>query len=100
MEKAYIEDALSAITSAYSQDEIIGVYLAGHSLGAVVAPSIVQLSQNVDGPILLSPVIRRHAELVIDLNRYYTETNQLDNKAIEGLTDFLKKIFAFSMVLL
>lgn len=95
MELEYIEDALTAIQHASGDPKATGIYLAGHSLGAIVAPSIASRSGNIDGLILLAPVVRRHAQLAIDINLYYNRIGKLDETAREGLPkviDIYKKL--------
>jgi len=89
LELEYIEDALTAVQHAADDPKATGIYLAGHSLGAIVAPSIASRAGNIEGLVLLAPVVRRHAQLAIDINLYYDRIGKLDAAAREGLADVI-----------
>lgn len=64
VDEEVIEDAVAAIEVARVQPRTAGVYLAGHSLGGMLAPEIAVRAGELDGVILLAGATRGMAEMI------------------------------------
>lgn len=67
-----IEDVLYAIDYLKNTDQIDSerIFVLGHSLGGYEAPKIAQLSQDLNGIIILAGNTRPHDDLIIDQINY------------------------------
>lgn len=76
-------DARLALTLAAEREGVTEVYLAGHSLGGMMAPRIASESEAVDGVILLAAPAEKLYRIVVDQSEYLADS--------DGKRDFKEK---------
>lgn len=90
-----LDDVLSAIKFAKTLPEVSKIYVLGHSLGATLAPKIAQMSDDVNGIILMSPMVQKLAEALLDQLDYivsFTTLNENQKKEFENTKQLLRKL--------
>jgi dienelactone hydrolase len=88
VEDEYLDDAIAAVNLLRSRPEVAHnqVFVAGHSLGATIAPEVALKAAPVRGLILLAPSARKFGEMNVQQMRFlgeasHTELDQLEQKA-------------------
>lgn len=92
-----IQDAHTAVRLARSRSEIDAdkVFVVGHSLGAMAAPRIAELSNDIAGIVMLAGNARPLQDLLVDQYQHIMEPdgiNEQEQAAIDGLQDQLKNL--------
>jgi dienelactone hydrolase len=86
------DDALTAVERLRDHDRVAAdsVFLAGHSLGGVLAPRIATRDGNLAGAVMLAPgPVRPMAETVLDQQRHLLEQQDLtDEEREQALAEF------------
>jgi uncharacterized protein len=87
-----IEDVLSAIELAktFPGIDTNRIYIAGHSLGGMLAPRIAALNPQIKGIILLAANARPLEDLIVEQVMYLQENGKLD--ALISLDDILAQV--------
>ena len=86
----YIEDALTIIAQMKGIPQFSSIYLAGHSMGGMVAPWIAQ-EAGVDGMILLAGSPVKFAQISLDQNLDLVG-DQLSEEQKAQVKDFFTKM--------
>ena len=88
VEDEYLHDAIAAVNLLRSRPEVARnqVFVAGHSLGATIAPEVALKAAPVQGLILLAPSARKFGEMNVQQMRFlgeasHKELDQLEQKA-------------------
>jgi dienelactone hydrolase len=88
VEDEYLHDAIAAVHLLRSRPEVARnqVFVAGHSLGATIAPEVALKAAPVQGLILLAPSARKFGEMNVQQMRFlgeasHKELDQLEQKA-------------------
>jgi dienelactone hydrolase len=98
-----LDDAIAAVNLLRSRPEVAGnqIFVAGHSLGATIAPEVALKAAPVQGLILLAPSGRKFGEMNVQQMRFLGEAshkqldeleqkaNQLDNHLMPPSENFL-----------
>jgi len=90
-----LDDVLSAIEFAKTLPEVSKIYLLGHSLGATLIPEIARISNDVDGLILLAPMIQKLAVTMLEQLDYIASLTTLSDEEKEQykkMKELLEKI--------
>lgn len=90
-----MEDALEAITFLKGQGKIDGkqIFLAGHSLGGMLAPRIAEETQDLRGLILLAAPARPLSELILMQTEYLIEHEEQHSEEVEvGLEELRRQV--------
>lgn len=96
-----IDDALAAAALLQARSEIdpAKVYIAGHSLGAMLAPRIAAQSDELAGIIMLAPAARRLEDLMVEQSTYLAQSDgtidrneQKDLDTLQVLVDQIKEL--------
>ncbi|WP_115863819.1 alpha/beta hydrolase [Halorussus litoreus] len=87
IDDAVTEDALTAVdalrgTDAVADDDVI---VAGHSIGATLAPRIAARDGDLAGVVMLAPLARSASEAILDQNQYLAERDGTVTDAEEEL---------------
>jgi dienelactone hydrolase len=86
------DDALTAVERLRIHDRVVadGVFLAGHSLGGVLAPRIATRDSSLAGAVMLAPgPVRPMAETVLDQQRHLLDQQDLtDEEREQALSQF------------
>lgn len=99
----YLDDAIAAVNLLRSRPEVDRnqIFVAGHSLGATIAPEVALKAAPVRGLILLAPSGRKFGEMNVQQMRFLGEAsheqldeleqkaNQLDNHLMPPTENFL-----------
>src|SRR5262249_30465061 len=85
VKEEYLDDANAAVTLLRSRREVAGdqIFVAGHGLGATIAPEVALKAAPVRGLILLAPGGRRVGAMIVQQMRFLQEGSheQLDEIA-------------------
>jgi len=96
-----IDDALAAAALLQARQEIdpAQVYVAGHSLGAMLAPRIAAQTDELAGIILLAPAARHLEDLMLEQSTYLAQSDgtldrneQKDLDTLKVLVDQIKEL--------
>lgn len=87
VEGEYTQDALTTISWVRSLPDVQEIYLAGHSLGGLVAPRIASMSEDVDGIIILAGTVRRFAQILKDQNQVVFDAMEPLTEEMQALKD-------------
>jgi len=103
VKEEYLDDAIAAVNLLRSRPEVARnqIFVAGHSLGATIAPEVALKAAPVRGLILLAPSARKFGEMNVQQMRFLGEAshkeldqleqkaNQLDNHLMPPTQNFL-----------
>ena len=103
VKEEYLDDAIAAVNLLRSRPEVARnqIFVAGHSLGATIAPEVALKAAPVQGLILLAPSGRKFGEMNVQQMRFLGEAshkqldeleqkaNQLDNHLMPPSENFL-----------
>lgn len=103
VKEEYLDDAIAAVNLLRSRPEVDRnqIFVAGHSLGATIAPEVALKAAPVRGLILLAPSGRKFGEMNVQQMRFLGEAsheqldeleqkaNQLDNHLMPPTENFL-----------
>jgi dienelactone hydrolase len=103
VKEEYLDDAIAAVNLLRSRREVARnqIFVAGHSLGATIAPEVALKAAPVRGLILLAPSGRKFGEMNVQQMRFLGEAshkqldeleqkaNQLDNHLMPPSENFL-----------
>lgn len=103
VKEEYLDDAIAAVNLLRSRPEVARnqIFVAGHSLGATIAPEVALKAAPVQGLILLAPSGRKFGEMNVRQMRFLGEAshkqldeleqkaNQLDNHLMPPSENFL-----------
>ena len=103
VKEEYLDDAIAAVNLLRSRSEVARnqIFIAGHSLGATIAPEVALKAAPVQGLILLAPGGRKFGEMSVQQMRFLGEAshkqldeleqkaNQLDNHLMPPGENFL-----------
>jgi len=88
VKEEYLDDAIAAVNLLRSRPEVARnqIFVAGHSLGATIAPEVALKAAPVRGLILLAPSARKFGEMNVQQMRFlgeasHKESDQLEQKA-------------------
>jgi len=96
-----IDDAIEAVKLLQNYEEVdqSNIYILGHSFGAMLAPKIATLNDNISGAILLASPARPLEDLIYNQTKYLAELDgniDEDEQAaidiIKGVKDKIKKL--------
>jgi poly(3-hydroxybutyrate) depolymerase len=93
IKEEYLDDAIVAINLLRSRKEVDGdrIFVAGHSLGATIAPEVALKAAPVQGLILLAPSGRQFGESVVQQMRFLEEASHQQLDEIERRANELDK---------
>ncbi len=100
VQEEVIDDALAATALLQSRPEIdpARVYVAGHSLGALLAPRIAAQMHDLAGIILLAPAARPLEDLMLEQSTYLAGADgtidRAEKKNLAVLEDYVQQIKA------
>ncbi len=100
MQEEVIDDALAAAALLQSRPKIdpARVYVAGHSLGALLAPRIAAQRHDLAGIILLAPAARSLEDLMLEQSTYLAGADgtidRAEKKNLAVLEDYVQQIKA------
>lgn len=100
VQEEVIDDALAGVALLRSRPEIdpARVYLAGHSLGALLAPRIAAQSEDLAGIIMLAPAARPLEDLMLEQSTYLAGADgtidRVEKKNLAVLEDYVGQIKA------
>ncbi|MFW6119889.1 MAG: alpha/beta hydrolase family protein, partial [Petrotogales bacterium] len=94
MQFEYIEDIFHAIRFVTEKEglKFSEIYLAGHSLGAIVTPYVGKKSELVNGIILLAAPARRLAQISLDQNKYFAPISRITNEQLNQIEEMFNKL--------
>jgi len=93
-----VDDAVEAVKLLNEYDKVntSQIYVLGHSLGAMMAPQIASIEQNISGIILLAAPARNLEDLIYNQTIYLSELDGVidinESSLINTTKDALKKI--------
>jgi len=90
-----VDDVLSAIKFVKTISEVSKIYVLGHSLGATLAPKIAEISKDVNGIILMAPMVQKLAATMLDQLNYvvtFTTLSEEQKKELENTKQLLEKL--------
>jgi dienelactone hydrolase len=93
IKEEYLDDAVAAVNLLRSRSEVAKdrIFIAGHSLGATVAPEVALRAAPVQGLILLAPSGRQFGESVVQQMRFLGEASHQQLDEIERKANELDK---------
>lgn len=97
LEGETIHDAVSAIEMASKMNQVSGVFMLGHSLGAYAAPRIADQSNDLDGIIMMAGNSRPLEELILEQVQYIysldglSDQEKVDLDKLEEKTERVKQ---------
>jgi uncharacterized protein len=103
VKEEYLDDAIAAVNLLRSRPEVAGnqIFVAGHGLGATIAPEVALKVAPAQGLILLAPSGRKFGAMTVQQMRFLEEAshkqldeleqkaNQLDNHLMPSTENFL-----------
>ncbi len=103
VKEEYLDDAVAAVNLLRSRPEVAHdrIFVAGHSLGATIAPEVALKAAPVQGLILLAPGGRKLARTIVQQMRFLEEAshqqldeierkaNELDNHQMPATENFM-----------
>ncbi len=103
VKEEYLDDAIGAVNFLRTRKEVAKdrIFIAGHSLGATIAPEVALRAAPVQGLILLAPTGRKLGQTVVQQMRFLEEgshqqldelerkANELDNHLMPPTESFM-----------
>ncbi len=103
VKEEYLDDAIAAVNFLRSRKEVARdrIFIAGHSLGATIAPEAALRAAPIQGLILLAPTGRKFGQTVVQQMRFLEEgshqqldeierkANELDNHLMPPTENFM-----------